>query len=267
MWFDGQAREFEDSAGLEPAAGRRVAQALIDLSGAADDDVILDIGAGTGTIGTHFSTFPHRYLGLELSRDMLTVFQQKVDPRPANMVLAETDCDRPWPVGDGVVTVVFASRVVHHLNLQHFLQETRRVCRSGGCLLLGRVTRDPDSPPSRLQRYKRKLLADQGFSIGGGEQAVRQALETCLTMGATALPPTTAARWTRRVTPRQLLDAWEGKPQLTSSTATNEMTAEQRAATVDALTAWTRAELGDLDRTHEFEQDYTLQGVTWNRTS
>jgi ubiquinone/menaquinone biosynthesis C-methylase UbiE len=267
MWFDGQAKDFEDSAGLDPAVGRGVAQAIVELSGATGGEVILDIGAGTGTIGRHFANSPHHYLGLELSSDMLSIFHQKVDPLPRNMLLAEVNCDRPWPVADRGVTVVFASRVVHHLNLEHFVQETQRVCRAGGCLLLGRVTRDPDSPPSRLQRYKRKLLAEHGFSIGGGEQAVRQVMEVCGAMGATALPPTTAARWIRRVTPRQLLEAWEGKPQLTSSTATEGMSAEQRAAIVHALTAWTRAELGDLDRVHEFAQDYALQGVRWNRIS
>lgn len=267
MWFDGQAKDFEDSAGFEPAVGRSVAQAIVELSGALGDEVILDVGAGTGTIGRHFATLPHRYLGLELSPGMLVVFQQSLDPRPRNMLLAEADCDRSWPIEERTVSVVFASRVVHHLNLRHFVEETQRVCRTGGCLLLGRVTRDPDSLPSRLQRYKRKLLADQGFSIGGGEQAVRQVLEACCAMGATALPLTTAARWTRSVTPRQLLDAWEGKPQLTSSDATKGMRAEQRAATVSALTAWTRTEFGDLERVHEFEQDYALQGVTWNRIS
>src|SRR5258708_8950452 len=95
MWFDGQAREFEDSAGLEPAAGRRVAQAIVDLSGARGDDVILDIGAGTGTIGRHFATLPHRYLGLELSRAMLAAFQPKLDPRPPDLGHAEGDCDPP----------------------------------------------------------------------------------------------------------------------------------------------------------------------------
>jgi SAM-dependent methyltransferase len=265
MWFDGQAKDFEDSSGFEPAVGRSVAQAVVE--GALGDEVILDIGAGTGTIGRHFAAFPHRYLGQELSRGMLTMFQQSLDPLPRNMLLAEADCDRPWPIADRTVTVVFASRVIHHLNLTHFVEETQRVCRPGGRLLLGRVTRDPESLPSRLQRYKRTLLEEHGLSIGGGEKAVPKVLDACSAMGATALPPATVARWTRSVTPRQLLNAWEGKPQLTSNAAGKGMSADQRAATVNALTGWARAEFGDLDQAHEVAQEYRLQGVTWNRIS
>ena len=262
MWFDGQAREFDESSGLPPDVGRRVAEAIVELSGAAGDDLILDIGAGTGAIGSHFANAPQRYIGLERSPDMLAMFRRKVDPLPPNMSLAEADCDQAWPVEAQSVTAVFASRVVHHLNIRHFVEETRRVCRTGGSLLLGRVMRDPESLPSRLQRYKRSLLA-----VGGGERAIREVLDICATLGATPMPPATVARWSRSTTPRQLLDAWEAKPRLTSSAEGNGMSAEQRAAAVTALRDWSQAELGDLDQVHEFTQDYVLQGVTWNRIS
>jgi len=261
MWFDGQARQFDDSAGLDPSVGASVAQAILDLSGAAGDDVILDIGAGTGAIGSQFATLPNRYFGLELSLSMLEVFQRKLVPLPRNTSLVQADCDRPWPVGDGTATVVFASRVVHHLKPRHFIEETQRVCRSGGCLSLGRVTRDPDSLPSRLQRYKRSLLAEHGFSIGGGEQGVRKVLDAFGEMGATVLPPTTVARWTRSATPRQLLAKWEDKPQLISGRTNKEMSAEQRTSIVDALTGWTRGEFGDPDQSQEFAEEYTLHGA------
>jgi SAM-dependent methyltransferase len=261
MWFDGQAKQFDDSSGIEPAVGRRVAQAILDLSGATGDDLVLDIGAGTGAIGGHFATLPNRYLGLELSRGMLEIFQRKLVPLPRNMLLVQADCDRPWLIGARTVTVVFASRVVHHLKPHHFVQETQRVCRPGGCLLLGRVTRAADSLPGRLQRYKRSLLAEHGFSTPGGGQVVHQVVDACLAMGATALPPTTVARWTRSATPRELLAAWEGKPQLISGAPSKEMSAEQRAAIVNTLTGWTRAEFGDLDRAQEFAQEYTLEGA------
>ena len=261
MWFDGQAKQFDDSSGLDPAVGGRVAEAILELSGATGDDVILDIGAGTGAIGGRFATLSNRYFGLDLSWHMLEIFQRKLAPPPPNMLLLQTDNDRPWPISDRTVTVVFASRVVHHLKPQHFIQETQRVCRPGGSLLLGRVTRDADSLPSRLQRYKKTLLAEHGFPKTGGEQAVHQVVDACRAMGATVWPPAMVARWTRSATPRQLIAAWEGKPHLTSGTTSKEMSAEQRTAIVNALTDWARAELGDLDGAHEFGQEYTLHGV------
>ena len=139
--------------------------------------------------------------------------------------------------------------------------------RPGGCLLLGRVNRDADSLPSRLQRRKRALLAEQGFSKEGGGQAIQRVVDASCAMGATELPPATVARWTRSATPRQLLAKWEAKPQLMSGASSKKMSAEQRAAIVDALIGWTRAELGDLDRAQEFTEEYTLHGVIWNRIS
>lgn len=261
MWFDGQATEFDDFAGLDSTVRGHVCRAILDASGAADDDVVLDIGAGTGAIGCHFATLPNPYIGLELSLGMLRIFRRKLDPLPQNMCLAQADCDRPWPIGARTVSIVFASRVVHHLTPARFLEETRRVCRAGGTLFLGRVTRDADSLPGRLQRYKRTLLAEHGLAPPGGEQAVHRILEASRALGATELPPTTAARWIRTATPRQLLAAWEGKPQLTSGAASTKMSAEQRAAIVEALTRWACAELGDLDRVQELEQQYKLYGV------
>lgn len=261
MWFDGQAGQFDDSAGLEPGVGRRVAESILNVSGATGDGVILDIGAGTGAIGSHFAAFPDRYLGLEVSRNMLAIFQRKLVPSPRNILLAEANCDRPWPVGDRTVTVVFASRVVHHLERGHFVSETQRVCRPGGCLLLGRVTRDADSLQGRFQRYKRTLLAEHGFSAPGGGQAVHQVVDASCAMGAKKLPPVTVARWTRSATPRQLLANWEGKPQLISNLRGKAMSAEQRAAVVSALTGWARDELGDLDQLQELTEEYTLHGV------
>lgn len=260
MWFDGQAERFDDSTGFEPAVGQRIAQAIVELSGAARDDVILDIGTGTGGVGLHFAASPNRYLGLDVSRRMLEIFRRKLGPLPEHMLLVQADSDRTWPIGDRTVTVVFASRVVHHLETQHFVQETQRVCRPGSCLLLGRVTRDADSLPSRLQRQKRTLLAEHGFCTLSGGQAVHQVVNACSALGATSLPTTTAARWNRSATPRELLAAWEGKPQLTSAPS-KEMSAEQRGAIVNDLTDWARDAFGDLDRAQTFSQEYILQGA------
>jgi ubiquinone/menaquinone biosynthesis C-methylase UbiE len=261
MWFDGQADCFDDRAGLEPAVGRKIAQAVLELSGSTAGDVILDVGAGTGAIGVHFATLSGRYLGLDLSQRMLQVFREKLGPLPRHMLLVRADSDHAWPIRDHALAVVFASRTAHHLQMQHFIREVVRTCRPGGYLILGQVTRDADSLPSRLQRYKRALLAEHGTHTRSGSQAIQRIVDACCTQGATALEQTTVARWTRTTTPRQLLAAWEGKPLLNSRVSGNAMSPDQRTAIVNALTDSARHEFGDLDRPHEFSEAYTLQGV------
>jgi SAM-dependent methyltransferase len=261
MWFDGQAEQFDDWAGLEPSAGRAVAQAVLDQGGAAADDLVLDVGPGTGAIGCHFSALPCRYLGLERSWRMLDVFRQKLAPCPSCLLFVLADADRPWPVGDGAAAAVFASRVVHHLDARHFVRQVFRVCRPGGYLLLGRVARQPDSLPSRLQRQKRTLLSEQGRRTRGGGQAARRVLDECTARGATGVGPVTAARWARTATARQFLTAWQEKPGMDSGAGGEELSAEGRAAVVKTLTDWAASEFGDLDRPHAFAEEYTLEGV------
>ncbi len=261
MWFDGQAEQFDDVAGLPPDAGRRIAQVIWELGGCTATDAILDVGAGTGVIGLHLATRSSRYLGLDQSVRMLEVFRQKLDPWPQHLLLVQADSDRPWPIGDRALAVVFASRVVHHLVLPHFVTEVQRVCRPGGCLLLGRVVRAADSLPSRLQRRKRALLAEHGIGARMGGQAIQQIVTICGAQGATALSPAIAAQWTRTMTARQLLMAWRGKPRLNSSAAGNNLSSELRDGLLNALNIWALQEFGDLDRPEEFVEEYVLQAV------
>jgi ubiquinone/menaquinone biosynthesis C-methylase UbiE len=261
MWFDRQAEQFDDAAGIGPEVGGCIARVIVELAGCGSDDVILDIGAGTGTIGVHFAEQSRRYVGLDRSERMLAVFRRKLERLPGTVQLVQADAETAWPIGDGAVSVVFASRVVHHLPIQHFIQEVWRVCRPGGHLLLGSVTRDADSLPSRLQRYKRMLLAQHGIVGRDGGQAIQQVVDGCCRRGATALPAMTAAHWVRTATARQFLTAWEGKPRLTSSASGNELEAEQRLGIVGALTDWARQEFGGLEKPHAFSEAYALQGV------
>jgi SAM-dependent methyltransferase len=261
MWFDGRAEQFDDCAGLEPDVGRRIAVTILGLSGAADGDVILDLGTGTGAVGCHFAALPCRYLGLDQSRRMLDVFRRKLGDVPRHMLLAQADGDRPWPIRDRALTAIFASRVVHHMRASPVVEEVLRTGRPGGCLLLGRVVRDADSLPSRLQRFKRSLLAEHGLRTRGGGRAVQEVIDACCIRGAVALPRAVVSRWVRTATPRQLLAAWEEKPRLSNSAEGGELTDERRAAILDALTEQARQEFGDLDRAREFAEEYTLEGA------
>jgi ubiquinone/menaquinone biosynthesis C-methylase UbiE len=261
MWFDREAAKFDDSAGLAPEVGRSIAQAILKLGGCKSDDIILDVGAGTGSVGLHFAALPTHYLGLDRSGPMLEIFRRKLTIWPQPMLLAQADSDRPWPIRDHSVAVVFASRVVHHLSLSHFVDEVCRVCRSAGCLLLGHVVRDAQSLPSQLQRYKRNVMTEHGLDAPGVSQVQQQIVQACLLRGADAPPPTSVARWTRTTTAGQMLASWRSKPQLSSRTRRNILSNEQCAALLRTLTEWAQNEFGDLERVHEFTEAYTLQEV------
>src|SRR5690242_5644219 len=138
MWFDGQVNEFDDTAGLAPGVGQAVARAVLELGRWGTADALLDVGAGTGAVGVHFTEPSLRYLGFDRSSAMLQAFRRKFGALPRHMLLVQAESDRPWPIEDHCLAIVFASRVVHHLCLAHFVREVWRVCRPAGCLLLGR---------------------------------------------------------------------------------------------------------------------------------
>jgi ubiquinone/menaquinone biosynthesis C-methylase UbiE len=89
-------------------AARAVAGALLEMVSARPGDVVLEIGAGAGDIGQHFASAVG-YVGMDSSPAMLGVFRSKLSD--ARLVLG--DAERDWPVRDGTVTAVLASRVAH----------------------------------------------------------------------------------------------------------------------------------------------------------
>jgi hypothetical protein len=97
---------------------------------------------------------------------------------------------------------------------------------------------------------------------------VRQVIDECAARGATVLDEVTATQWTRTVTPRQLLMAWEGKPRLDSRAGGGTLDTEARALVVKALHDRAASEFGDLDRQQQYNDVYTLEGVRlpWNKS-
>jgi hypothetical protein len=108
---------------------------------------------------------------------------------------------------------------------------------------------------------KRVLLAQHGVCSQAAGQAVRQVIDECVARGATVLDEVTAIHWTRAVTPRQLLTAWEGKPRLDSRAGGDTLDKEARALIVKELQVWASSEFGDLDRQQRYDEEYALEGV------
>ena len=267
--FDAQAGSFDGRAGLAAEVGRAVARAVGDAL--SPGEVILEIGAGTGEIGRHLAALPVRYLGVDDARAMLEVFRSKLEP-PTPLVhgdgpgdgslggtvqLVQADAEVAWPVRAGSVAAVLASRVAHLLEPDHLVQELDRVCRPGGCFLVGRVRRDPESVKSRLRREREALLRARGMAPEGGEEATRRLLRRMVAAGATELETRPVAAWTVHSSAVQVLAGWE---RVTAMGGT-ELPAATRTEILGELRHWAVANLGDLDQPSESTEQYTLGGV------
>ena len=256
-WFDAQPYLFDARAGLPPAAGRAVARAVLDIISPTGASVLLEIGAGTGAVGRHLAALPICYLGIDRSEPMLGVFRRKLEGLPGRAALIRADADAPWPVADRSVDAVFASRVVHLLDTERFVDELTRVCRPDGYVLLGRIERDADSLKSRLRRRRRAWLRGGGWRPRDGREGARRLLARCSAQGASPVESRVVARWDGAVTAEQLLAAWEALPAIGGVV----LPVRARAAILGELRDWARRELGDLHRAAPFAERYTVEGA------
>jgi ubiquinone/menaquinone biosynthesis C-methylase UbiE len=253
--FEEQASRYDARVGLPEAVSAAVARAIVEQANAGADDLVVELGAGTGEIGLHLSRLPVRYVGLDSSPAMLDVFRAKAVLDSPSLIVA--DGNQPWPLPDRSAAAVFASRVIHLLAPDHITRETVRICRPGGVLMLGRVLRDRDSIKERLRRQRQTLLVEAGITPRQGEEGTRRVVEGCLAAGGESLGRREVGEWTSETTPAQVIAGWETLSRM-GSVSVDPVT---RADILDELRHWGRAEFGDLDRSEAFRERYAIDVV------
>ena len=255
--FDSQAATFDDRAGLAPDIAQAVAESIVELSGAERDDLVLEIGAGTGEIGIHLLSLVE-YIGLDRSARMLDVFRGRLrEEDQARVQLVHGDADGKWPASDATAAAVFGSRVMHLLDPAHLEGELGRVLRPGGVFLVGRVVRDRDSVRGRLRQQRQRVLKEHGVKPRQAEKLTESLLDRLVAGGAEAIEPRSVASWPVTTTPAVILDQWSA---LTSMGGV-ELTAEQRASILGDVRGWAEQELGDLGRSETATESYRVTGV------
>jgi ubiquinone/menaquinone biosynthesis C-methylase UbiE len=256
--FDPQAETFDRRAGWPEADCQAIVCAALALAQAQPGDRILEVGAGTGMLGTWLARSPLRYVGLDLSRGMLGTFQRRLGPHRDTPLLLQADGNAPWPLAAATVRVIFSSRALHLLAPEHVVRESFRVARSDGALcLLGRVQRQADGVGAMMQREMQRLLRQHGIQARAGGRGQRGLLETYAQAGASVLDPVAVVRWTVTRTPWQSIEAWQSKPGLGGTDPPPSV----KRAVLDDLSHWATETLGDLQRQVASEEAYVLQGV------
>jgi hypothetical protein len=254
-FFDHQAATFEKRAGLPADCCRDIARAVMYIGETRKDDLLLELGPGTGQIGRWFEERV-RYVGLDLSEGMLREFRAHLYKQGMKRrALVRADGQSTWPVADGCARVIFSSRAAHLLEQEHVAQEFFRVASNErATLIIGRVRREPQSTRARMAREMNERLRGHGLEGRGGEVQSRKLFEACRHRGAEILEPSTVARWTVSASPQQSLDSWRS---LRSLGGIN-VSAPAREEILKELESWARTEFGSLEREHESEETYVL---------
>ncbi|NMG09969.1 class I SAM-dependent methyltransferase [Brasilonema sp. UFV-L1] len=256
--FDCQADTYDQRVGLPEIVCREIVGAVLAIALVQPGDLIVEVGAGTGAIGKWFVQSPVRYVGLDLSQPMLDIFRMHLDSEADNWKLIQADGNQQWPMTDSTVRVIFSSRAIHLLELEHVVNESFRIARSeGAALLLGRVERQKESVKALMQQQMQHRLQQLGFQGRKGEQKQRQLIELCCQRGAKVIDPVVVSRWKVASTPWQSLNSWQQKEGLAGIHLPSDIQQE----ILNDLQIWAEANFGGLDQRVESEEAYVLQGV------
>lgn len=255
--FETQATRFDDRASLGPLVAERVAERVVERLGIVDDDVLVEIGAGTGEIGSELAKRARGYVGIDGSPAMLGVFRERTAPGTPTLLVA--DANAPWPVTAGTVRGVFLSRVLHHLNREHLIAELARLAHPSGLgVVLGRRVREASAPAARLRRELHGLLEELGYSPRKAEKDGTALIDTLLARGAARIAPEIVARRTLTTSYRIELDAWKNKGGLAGLALPSEV----REAVLRDLEGWAVRDRGeDLDAKVDAAETYVIEGA------
>jgi len=257
--FDPQANTFDARAGLPDQVVSEIVSLIDHLSADLPEGKLLEVGAGTGQIGYKLSQLRFDYTGFDNSAQMLEVFNARFKPaKPARIRILHTDGNQRWPLDDQSARVIFSSRALHLLQMEHAVSETLRLLSGqGGLLLSGSIQRDPTDPRSMIRRKMRQLLGEHNIKGRSGGRFRKLFFEHCCATGAELLASVKTASWLSMYTPEHSLQSWQSKPGL----AGMELSAAVKSDVLTRLEKWASVYFGDLKKSYQVEQTYLIEGI------
>ncbi len=135
--FETAADYYDATRGMPEGTSAEAAELLVNAGTLTSDSVVLEIGAGTGRISHSLRPFVGRLYGIDLSRNMLSKFSDKLSAGDTNIQLLQGDITRlPFP--ENTFDALIAVHILHLVpRYQDALAEAARVLKPDGHLLHG----------------------------------------------------------------------------------------------------------------------------------
>jgi len=241
--FDPVADRYDDTRGYSAAVAERIAQGLMRVGPISAGNDLLEIGIGTGRIALPLLREGVNVTGVDISSRMVERLRANLERKQA------AEPDRAW----GTLTLQMADMTalpfaddsfdaavgVHVLHLvpewRRALDETLRVIRPGGALLIGQDVHGGGYPHAEIQDKWREIIARLGHppvTVGApGYQAVINELREKRGLTVTI---ETLATWEVAQTPRSALDYIASRTWSRTWAAPDDVFAES----IRQLTAW-----------------------------
>jgi ubiquinone/menaquinone biosynthesis C-methylase UbiE len=233
--FDRIAGRFEQHRPLPSHVPSAIRKALRQHSGIDSAAPILEVGCGTGRIGSAFSVAGDNYLGVDLSLGMLRAFEEKDLGRRPLLVLADGGV---LPFGDRTFEAALMVHLTAARDWLALLQEALRVLKRDGVLAIGRIEGHTDGVDERMRRRLNELIAGLGVTRRSPD---RRAAGEWLATRCSRHVEIIAAEWTAERMPRAFILRKESAPEFAL------LPASAREAALRSLADWAEQSIGPLD--------------------
>lgn len=130
-----EAEELACTAGF-----RRLRDQIVHLAQPRPDDVVVDVGAGTGLLTLALAPYVSKVWAIDISAAMLEYLETKAAGAERRNVETATANAISLPLEDGCATVVVSNYCYHHLSdtdKERGMAEVFRVLRPGGRVVIG----------------------------------------------------------------------------------------------------------------------------------
>jgi ubiquinone/menaquinone biosynthesis C-methylase UbiE len=247
--FDRAADYYDQTRELpEPIATHGIPALLQHI---APHGKILDVGTGTGRISVPLLHLGADVTGIDLSLNMMGKLRQKY---PAAH-LSQADASR-LPFAARHFDAVLTTHVMHLIGpWREALREYRRVLKPGGVYLDSTQWHDTSSQLTRIRDHWRELVAAQGAQWRRPGAQTHAELDAEVQQLGGRVETVEVLRYQATATPRERLD------QIHSRVCSDawDVPADVFEATFNKITAWTRQEIGPLDRPITEERRFVLR--------
>lgn len=144
---------------------------LLDELPLQSENVLLDLGAGTGYFAIPAAKRVHLVYALDVSDQMISILRENMERETVSNIQTVQGEIEHIPLGDEVVNHVIASIVLHEVEpLSHGLREIYRVLKPGGyCICLEWEKQETNEGPPLHHRVAKEELElavkSAGFNV------------------------------------------------------------------------------------------------------